>query len=158
VRILDESAQWMRERGLDHGVPGQWPREWLAERIAHGETYLGRRDGVVVGTVSLEWADEIFWPGAPSDAGYIHRLHVGAGAHGERVGEAMLEWSERQIVAEGRNFARLDTVAKSAGLRRYYESRGYMLRGERAITQARGTFHAVLYEKSLLPKMPLRVR
>ncbi len=149
IDVLGGAASWMRERGLDRGLPGQWPRGWLAQRIAHGETFLARRDGVVVGTISLEWSDEAFWPDAPADAGYIHRLVLTSDGHGSGVGRAMIEWAEREIVAAGRPFARLDCVAESTGLRTYYEALGFVCRGERTITQSRGKFRAALYEKAL---------
>jgi GNAT superfamily N-acetyltransferase len=147
--VLDQAAEWVKARGAEGWTPGQWRRERLLEAIVAGETNLARNAEAVVGTVTLQWTDETFWPGAPPDAGYVHRLAVTKSAHGQGVGRAMLDWAEQATRDQGRSLLRLDCAAGNPALRAYYESQGFELRGEVTHVGKWGTYRAARYEKPL---------
>jgi ribosomal protein S18 acetylase RimI-like enzyme len=108
LALLDDAATWLQARGIDQWHPGQWRRERITEAADRGEVFLARVDGSLAATVSLQWRDELFWPGAPDDAGYVHRLAVHTDWHARATGRALLEWAERSITARGRVYVRLD--------------------------------------------------
>lgn len=149
LRVLNEAAHWIVDRGAEGWRPGQWREERLLEAIERGETFLARQSDAVVGTVTRQWADETFWAGWPPDAGYVHRLAVAAGRHGQGFGAAMLTWADRATRANGRSFLRLDCPAGNPALRAYYESQGFEPRGEVTLTGRWGTYQAARYEKAL---------
>lgn len=144
LALLDDAALWLQSRGIDQWHPGQWRRENIAEAIDRGEVFLARLDGAVVGTVSLQWRDELFWPGAPNDAGYVHRLAIHSDWHGRGIGRALLEWAATTTATRGRAYVRLDCACENAALRAYYEKLGFAYRGERRSTQ----WCAALLERS----------
>lgn len=149
IDVLDQAAEWVVERGAEGWTPGQWRRERLLEGIEARETFLASRGGTVVGTVTLQWSDETFWPGAPPDAGYVHRLGVTKSAHGQGVGRAMLDWAEKTASEKGRSFLRLDCAGGNVSLQAYYESQGFEPCGEVTLTGTWGTYRAAKYEKRL---------
>ncbi|MDF2629598.1 MAG: GCN5-related N-acetyltransferase [Symbiobacteriaceae bacterium] len=137
--MLVGAAQWIATQGITqwtHYLDGSGKAD-LVEAISRGEVYLFMREGAPVGTISLamlpsEW-DQVIWGEAAADggAGYVHRLAVARAAAGTGVGEAMLDWAEGRVRAEGGQFLRLDCVAENEGLNRYY-ARRFQARGEAA--------------------------
>jgi ribosomal protein S18 acetylase RimI-like enzyme len=117
--ILNEAAEWLTARKIAGWRRDQWKRATLAAAIARKETLLAFERDRAVGTVNLQWTDELFWPGAPADAGYVHRLAVGRDAHGRSVGLNLLAAAERSARDLGKRFVRLDCACESAGLRAY---------------------------------------
>ena len=83
------------------------------------------RDGVIVGTLTLTWADPHVWGEQPDDAGYVHGLAIRRDAAGQGIGAAMLAWAGRAVAAAGRPYLRLDCMATNARLRAYYERAGF---------------------------------
>src|SRR6266851_2152453 len=91
MAILHEAADWLSARGNP-----QW-KHWhmevgermLRDRIEHHEVYLARRDGVPVGTLTIQWSDPEQWGerGLDGQAGYIHGIAITRALGGKRVGE-----------------------------------------------------------------------
>jgi GNAT superfamily N-acetyltransferase len=152
VEILEGSTAWLGARGVGGWYPGQFREEVAGEgRLvqAHreGDVYLAWEGGRVVGTITLQWSDPLFWPGTPPDAGYVHRLAVAGDAHGRGVGRALLAWAARQALDRGKRYLRLDTVAENPAIRRYYEQAGFEARGDLVV----GPWSVALYEKRICP-------
>jgi GNAT superfamily N-acetyltransferase len=153
VDILEEAAAWVAARGQDGWGPGTFRDEagdgrWvLREALDAGELFLAWMAGQAVGTVTLQSADAVYWPGAVdlADARYVHRLAVSRAASGLGIGRALLGWSEDQTAESGRPFVRLDCPARSPFLRAYYLTAGYGFRGDVTV----GAFRASLFEKAL---------
>jgi GNAT superfamily N-acetyltransferase len=150
VAILEEASAWMRERSGGGWDQGQFPAEvasrgrlWRA--YEDGDLYLAWEDGRAMATVTLQWEDELFWPDAPQDAGYVHRLAVVPDAHGRGIGRELLRWAEAEARARGKRFLRLDTSAENPSLRRYYEEAGFELKDEKKV----GRWDVVLFERAL---------
>lgn len=128
-----------------------WPAEHLAafvpEAATRGELYLARRDAVPAGTITLQWADPLFWGERPDDAGYVHKLAVPQAAAGQGAGRTLLRWAEATVAAGGRPFVRLDCDADNPRINAYYHAAGFALAGVRAFPDG-GRWS--LYEKRVL--------
>jgi GNAT superfamily N-acetyltransferase len=153
--ILNESARWLTSRGINQWIDG-FPRELIAGDISRGEVYVARRDRRAVGTFTLQWSDEMFWPGADDEAGYIHRIAVRREARG--LGVELLKFAERATAATGRKLLRLDCFSENDALCSYYERAGFVRRADievdgrsdPTVPESTGRFLARQYEKSLL--------
>src|SRR5215831_17818294 len=73
IGILNDVARWLGSRGL----PSRWGSALVRDRflaqIRLKEVHLARIGPDIVGTITLQWADQVFWSGASNDAGYIHK-------------------------------------------------------------------------------------
>jgi len=153
--ILLESARWLASRGINQWPVAGFPRDLIAEQISRGEVYVARRDRLAVGTFTLQWSDEQFWPGARDAAGYIHRIAVRREARG--LGVELLKFAERITAESGRKILRLDCFAGNTALCGYYERAGFIRRadieinprGDPTVAESTGRFFARQYEKSL---------
>ena len=94
---------------------------------------------------ALSGKDELFWPNALDDAGYVHRLAVARDAHGEGTGRRLIQWAEEQASARGKRFLRLDTGAHNGDLRAYYEALGFELRSVRVV----GSWTVAMFERAV---------
>lgn len=75
--ILDEAAAWIIERKLPSvWKPGGFSRETFLEQISRGEVHIGFVDEIPAGTITLQWADLVFWGEQQPNAGYVHKLAV----------------------------------------------------------------------------------
>ncbi len=75
--ILSDAAEWLASKGLStQWGPGVLSGEKIRDQTRHGEVFLAKLGEETVGTVTLQWSDQIFWKEAPSDAGYVHKLVV----------------------------------------------------------------------------------
>lgn len=125
--LLEEVSAWLLAKGLRQWPP-RFDDEWFVPALEAGHTWLARREGELIATITLQWDDELVWGGRPPDAGYVHRLAVRRGWAG--AGTELLAWSEGQTRAAGRDFLRLDCWSENARLREYYESNGFEHRGD----------------------------
>jgi RimJ/RimL family protein N-acetyltransferase len=146
LAVLDSAAHWLLLKGIsDPWRPGEWPRAKIIESMERGEVYFARLGQRNVATITLQWSDELFWPNYPADAGYIHRLAVATGFHGNEIGFQLLRWAELKAKEDGKTYLRLNCMAANLGIRRYYERAGFIYRGD--LREPRGL--ARLYEKRL---------
>ncbi len=127
---IDTSAyEWRASIGFPGGVAPRPLTEIFAASIARGEMYLGRRDGVPAGKLSLQWQDAL-WRDMPGRAGYVHGLATHRDFAGQGVGRALLGWAERKVADAGGEYLRLDCDAENPKLRAYYEGVGFAHRGD----------------------------
>jgi len=131
--ILEEAADWLSSRGIDQWQPGVFlriRRQSIADQVSRGEVYLAKQDGQTVGTLTLQWADKMFWGNVPDDAGYIHRLAIRRAYAGMELGRHFLQWAEGKVASAGRDYLRLDCMAENQALGQYYEQAGFTYRAE----------------------------
>ena len=153
--ILNQAAQWLASRGINQWRIDGFPRDLIAGDISRGEVYVARRDAQVVGTFTLQWIDELFWPGDADEAGYIHRIAVRREARG--LGIELLKSAERITASAGRKLLRLDCYAGNDALCSYYERAGFVRRSDievaglaaATVPASNVRFMARQYEKSL---------
>jgi protein-tyrosine phosphatase len=97
-----------------------------------------------VGTLRFEWTGRLLWP-EEADAGYIHTIALKPAYMGRQLGKRMLEWAIDHIRSRGKRFARLDCMTANPRLRAYYESAGFLHRGD----GRSGAYQLSLYELAL---------
>lgn len=122
--IYEDAAQWL----LAHGIaqwPAMVPRELLAQRIAHGETFLARYEEHYIATMSVQEEDRQMWGDMPPDALYLHGLAVRRAFAGRGVGIALLHWAEHHATLKGKIYLRLDCMGDNPRLVQYYKDAGF---------------------------------
>ena len=115
----------------------------MAAAIDRGEVFTV---GIVknrFGIVRLTWADP-YWPDDDL-AGYVHSMAVRPEMQGQNIGGMILFWAVMKAKQQGKQFLRLDCLASSGRLRRYYEAQGFTCRGD--VTDH--DYVAALYELAL---------
>jgi ribosomal protein S18 acetylase RimI-like enzyme len=132
--LLDEATVWVGERGYEQW-PLPFPHAEIAAAIDRGEVYVAELDGDAAATVTLLWDDRLYWPDAPPDAAYVHKLAVSRACAGRRIGQAMVEWADRTAAQAGRDFLRLDCLRDNPGIRAYYERLGFEHRGDLVVNE-----------------------
>jgi GNAT superfamily N-acetyltransferase len=153
--VLNEAARWLASRGINQWPIDGFPRDLIAADLSRAQVYIARRDRRAVGTFTLQWSDEIFWPGAVGEAGYVHRIAVRRDSRG--LGVELLKTAERATIAAGRKLLRLDCYAGNDTLCAYYEQAGFVRRAEievdgradATVPASNVRFLARQYEKSL---------
>ena len=145
--LRDALASWMVEQGIDQWRPGDMPLSWIQLWIAQGWVFAARRDGILVGSLTLVSSDPFIWGDRNQPAGYIHMLMVNRACGRLGLGRLLLDWAEQRIKRAGHRRARLDCVGTNGALRYYYENAGYLFAGYRTFV---GDIPSVaLYEKAL---------
>ena len=126
LSVLEEAAEWLVRKGIEGPWrPGFFSRQAFADQIVRGEVYVSRLGEEMVGTLTLQSRDDLFWPGAVSDAGYMHKLAVRPAYMGRGLGLQMIEWASRTARVAGKMFLRLDCLAANRRIRDYYEKAGF---------------------------------
>lgn len=144
--ILDEAAAWIIKQKLPSvWKPGEFSRQNFLEQISRGEVHIGLVDQSPAGTITLQWADLVFWRERQPNAGYVHKLAVRPAYSGQKIGVEMLKWGETVARKAGKEFLRLNCLAEDRKIRDYYEHAGFLYKGDIAGPRAK----ASLYEKSL---------
>lgn len=154
--ILKEAARWLASRAINQWPVGGFPYDIIAADVSRGEVFIAKQRSVAVGTFTLQWTDELFWPGASDDAGYVHRIAVRRGARG--LGAALLKFAETITVGAGRKFLRLDCFSGNRALCSYYEKAGFVRRQEvevdpgadPTVPPSVGPYRQTTYEKFLV--------
>jgi GNAT superfamily N-acetyltransferase len=144
--ILDEAAAWIIEQNIPSvWKPGEFSRQTFLEQISRGEVHIGLVDEKPAGTITLQWADLVFWGEQLPDSGYVHKLAVRPVYAGQKLGLEMLKWAEATARRAGRRFLRLNCLAEDRKIRDYYEQAGFLYKGDVVRPKA----VAALYEKAL---------
>ena len=157
MEVLEDANAWLRSLGRTGWGEDSFTasdgrgRAQLVEAVRSNALYLGclyidslGKRPEPAATVSLFDVDEVFWPGAPRDALYIHKLAVARRFAGLGLGRAIVEWAADRARDAGRPFLRLDCPRDNPRVRAYYEQAGFAHRGD--LTTA-GGFEAALYER-----------
>jgi GNAT superfamily N-acetyltransferase len=144
LALLDESAAWLRARGIQ----GQWPQSFTSpattdvkrdrpaelRRYAEaGQLWVLRDDGYrAVATAAVtHWADQDFahhWPGGHADlfdARYLCRMASARDVAGQGVGAAMIDFAEWLARCAGVSKLRLDCSKTNTALHDYYRRQGF---------------------------------
>lgn len=132
LSVLDEAAAWLHARRITQWSP-QFDPAWVRGAITRGETWLATIEGVAAGTLTLDWNDPL-WADVDGPAGYVRRLAARRTAPG--LGALMLDWAAGAARENGADFLRLDCVTSNIRLRTYYETRGFIHRGDAPVKTA----------------------
>ncbi len=148
VDVLSDATQHkLRHGDMVWGNEG-WTEEEVQDAMTESLMYLVKQDREVIGTVSLQWDDEINWGPQPPIAGYMHRLAVKDGHHGQNIGKRIVDWAGEQTLSNGRSYLRLDCEASNTDLCTYYENLGFTQLGTRSVPKYED-YVAALFEKPL---------
>jgi GNAT superfamily N-acetyltransferase len=124
--IMTEAAEWL----IASGQP-LWPLEEVSEErlrakgLAPESVLVGYSGEEPAVAASLEWRDEMFWPGV-TDAGFVHKLAVRRSFSGQGLPRLLLNWCTDAAAANGKEFLRLDCLADRESLCSFYESCGFV--------------------------------
>lgn len=154
ARLRDEAARWLRARGIDQWVPGQFPAAWLEATSSAPGAFLLRQGPDVAGTVTVSWHDPMVWDDDLLAAGYVGHLIVARAFAGQGLGRRLLQWAEDTVAVSGRGLVRLDCPADNQALRALFESAGYYPVTVRQVGDGPALRRAALYEKILSPINP----
>jgi GNAT superfamily N-acetyltransferase len=99
----------------------------VGRNLSIGGTYKAVLRGEIVGTFELVWRDEEVWGEQPPVAGYLHRLAVKEGRHGQGLGTQIIGWAAAEVKRRSLRFLRLDCDSRNLKLRNYYEQQGFVL-------------------------------
>lgn len=151
VRLRDDAAAWLIDRGIVQWRPGELPVTWVEQLVRQHGVWLLRHNDTLIGTVTVLWEDPIVWGRRDDEAGYVHGLVIDRRFAGLGVGHELLAWAEGAIAASRRERARLDCVRTNGPLRSYYEEAGYRHVGYREFPDIDWAHETALYEKPLRP-------
>jgi ribosomal protein S18 acetylase RimI-like enzyme len=146
VDVLTEAADWLLTKGIRQW-PSPFPPKYIDGDLTAGFTYLVFLDDELAGTITLKERDPIFWPDAPHDALYLHRVAVRRQHQG--LGDFLISWAERRALAQGKEYLRLDCWKQNMSLRRYYEDRGFEYKGDIQGLNEGTPWECALYEKRI---------
>lgn len=94
LEILNEAARWLASRAIDQWPADGFPYDIISADVSRGEVFIAKQRSLAVATFTLQWSDQLFWPGASDDAGYVHRIAVRRSARG--LGVALLKFAENE--------------------------------------------------------------
>ncbi len=116
--------------------------------LAKDSTFLVLINANLAGTVALEWNDNAWEDDQENKAGYIHRLAIADGFHGQQLGKQIIDWVAKQVAAKGRNYLRLDCNVANSNLCAYYENQGFKHVATKEFPEY-DDYTAALYERSV---------
>ncbi len=156
VELLEDAAEWMREKGIDQWRPGSL-REQRAAFVAaqaRGEVLVLEQSGRIIGGALLRSEPDPIWADMPAaGALYVSKLVVARDAVGGGVGARILGDLETIAKERGATWLRLDCVASNDSLARYYQQRGYYPRGR----VRSGGLYLLRHDKRLAPESGVAV-
>jgi ribosomal protein S18 acetylase RimI-like enzyme len=114
----------------------QYPnKEYLEWVVNEEEMYVLRVDGKVMGAMVInEWQlpewQEVKWSEPGSKVLILHSFCVQPSAQGSGYGRRMLDFVENFAKEKGYGGIRLDAFSGNPGALKFYETRGYIKKGE----------------------------
>jgi ribosomal protein S18 acetylase RimI-like enzyme len=147
LNIWIEAIHWVRAKlGMDPNLPVYFNDEIVLQHYEDTELYIALLQNTIVGTFSIQWSDNSIWKQSENEAaGYIHKVVVPREFSGKRIGKLLLDWSEKYIKENGKDYSRLDCMTENQNLNSYYQNHGYILKGY----YEENNYKASLYEKRL---------
>jgi hypothetical protein len=140
--LLQEASSWLRAQGSAQWNP-VYPIERFAREVEEGHVWCWRAEAAPLATVTLLSRRPDYYPAGVWDDGipawYVCRFTVKRTLAGRRVGETLLRQLEFDAARGGVQVLRLDVVAASPFLERYYLAQGFKdcgiveIRGERSV-------------------------
>jgi len=147
--ILTDATMYKLDLGDQIWGTEGWTEEEVQGAMTESTIYLVREGSEVIGTVSLQWDDERNWGEQPPVAGYLHRLAIREGFHGQGLGERIVDWAAKRVAEKDRQFLRLDCEETNAELCGYYKKLGFVQVGTRPVPEY-SNYVAALFEKPVV--------
>ena len=147
--ILKEANEWTGRDGACMWRDSEIGAEKVQQLIESESLHLVVLNGYVIGTISYEVEDPIYYPEITDGSTvFVHLLAVRRIFGGQGVGKAMIAWAREKAIAQGKTYLRLDCVADRQNLCEFYESLGFTKTGVRWI-ETDGE-NAALFEMKLV--------
>jgi ribosomal protein S18 acetylase RimI-like enzyme len=128
--IIEEAGSWLRSRGINQWSPGTPIERRLRQLLTGSCVYLVYFVQEPVATITLQESDETIWGTDDNRALYVHLLAIRRAIGGKGIGKILLNWAAAQGRQKGKEFLRLDCWADNPALCRYYESAGFLPKGQ----------------------------
>jgi ribosomal protein S18 acetylase RimI-like enzyme len=135
LELLQDSIRWLEEMDTD-----QWSRPWpdeqgrndrIAQDLSEGKTWLALDGTTVVGTITIDTADNGIWPvdKRTEKAVYVRKVIVRRHYAGLGLGARLLDWAADVAVrAYEARWIRIDVWTTNARLHAYYRRQGFRFR------------------------------
>jgi len=108
-------------------------KKTIVEEIRAGRHFTVREDGVILGCVSVLFADSEIWEELEDGrAIYLHRMCVNPARKGNHLAAILLKWALEYSASMKRDFVRIDTWASNNRLIEYYLRCGFVAFGKSA--------------------------
>jgi ribosomal protein S18 acetylase RimI-like enzyme len=146
VDLLSDATKYKLSLGDEVWGNKGWFDHEVRDDMKDSTVYLIKQNNEVVATVALQWNDERNWGPQPPVAGYMHRMAVKDGFHGQGLGAQIVVWAKQQAAEHGRQYLRLDCEAANSQLCAYYEKLGFVQIGTRPVPEY-GDYVAALFEQ-----------
>lgn len=141
-----EAQARLRERGLGQYVPAAHAEysSAIRARVDDGSLHALSSGDLPVAFFSVDERPSPWWPTLGEAALYLSGIVVSGELKGWGVGSGIIRWSVREATRRGLRSVRVDCHADNVWLCKYYEARGFVLRGR--IEQHPG-YVGCLYER-----------
>ena len=152
LTIFDDVVAWLGAQGSvkQWGTAPFSANPRLVERfhnhIAHDTFLVALKEEKAVGAICLNCTHPSYcWQGAPDDCAYVHPFATSPSVRGQGVGSALLRCADDYARRHDKPYLRLDCFAENPKLLAYYESEGFIAKGEFLV----GAWHGRMYEKPM---------
>ncbi len=149
LSYLKEAALWLKSKNIDYWQNWIEPQaiyvNWIEEGFKNNEFYFAFLDKTRIGCFRLQCQDDLFWGKRDDPAGYIHSFTTSRNQANSSLGSKILEAIESYCRSKDKTHLRLDCGKHIKGLRKYYESQGFMSVGDITVHGE----ELILYEKPL---------
>jgi len=149
--LLRESAEWLRDKGIDYVQyyiePSEWLNEWIHDGFAKCEVkFVCNGDGEVIATyrVVLPDCENIEYQGI--DTAYLYSFAVRRDMKGMGIGYEVMRMIEENMREMNIKYMRFNCGANVPRLQKYYEDFGFT--AVKPITL--GNEEYIVYEKRVM--------
>ncbi|GAB5494843.1 MAG: hypothetical protein Phog2KO_50580 [Phototrophicaceae bacterium] len=149
--ILINISDWLSEQNTNQWILGGHDRDrmYVEQIIKRGTGYVVEKNDQVIAIVQLSPPLPFYWDTVTDKAenfGYVATLSVHRSFAKNGIGEALLNWSEQVMKADGKTVAYLDCYGGNTKLCTYYESKNYRLIHK---VKSYTDYYSHLYQKTL---------
>jgi hypothetical protein len=133
IRLIEEAAEWLRDKGTD-----QWARPWpnragrdrrILASLNQGKTWIGWDEGIPAATITADPDEDPYWPDdlRRESAIYVHGLVVCRPYRGAGLGAALLGWASWTGRRDhGARWIRVSAWTTNASLHAYLGRQGFL--------------------------------
>ena len=131
TRLLQQSADWLQQRGDTMWLPEEVSPQAIANALAAGEYHLLYLGAEAVGTCRMVHHDPLFWPELPhAHSLFLHRIALSRRHKGQGLLACLLQHAVAEARRHGYRDIRLDCAAERLALRQHYQKHGFQLLDE----------------------------
>ena len=123
--VLEEAAEWLRERSEELWRPQDLDGDEIARDVVDGLYRKAAAGTEIAGCFRFQTEDKEYWEDVPhSDSAFIHRLAVRRKYAGSGLAARLMGIAKDEARSMGKRYLRLD-CANRPRLRAVYEKQGF---------------------------------